>query len=88
MPVQCGGRFVGQHHGRGGHQCAGNRDPLLLAAGEPGREIGDALTQAEDVQQMGGRRFLGIGIAAIAATLGACAALFWALVPRDEGGRP
>lgn len=31
---------------------------------------------------------LGVGIAAIAAMLGACAALFWALVPRDEGGRP
>lgn len=30
---------------------------------------------------------LGLGIAAIAATLGACAAIFWALVPRDEGGR-
>ena len=30
---------------------------------------------------------LGLGIAAIAATLGACAAIFWVLVPRDEGGR-
>jgi predicted MFS family arabinose efflux permease len=31
---------------------------------------------------------LGIGIAAIAATLGACAAIFWALGPRSGGDRP
>ena len=31
---------------------------------------------------------LGLGVAAIAATLGAGASIFWALGPRSEGGRP
>ena len=49
--VEVARRLVGEQHGRARDQRAGDRDALLLAAGQLGRLVVAALGQADAVQQ-------------------------------------
>jgi hypothetical protein len=51
--VQVAGRLVRQQHARAVDQRAGDRDALLLAAGEPRRGLVRVLGDRERVQQLG-----------------------------------
>ena len=53
--VQVAGGLVGQHAGGLGHQCAGNRDPLALAAREFRRPMLQPVLQADTGQRRRGR---------------------------------
>ena len=50
--VEVAGRLVGEDHGRPGDECAGDRDPLLLAAGELGGAMRQPVGQADLVDQV------------------------------------
>ena len=54
--VEIAGRLVGKQDARRIGDRARDRDPLLLAAGELGRPMGQPLLQAEIAQQFGARR--------------------------------
>ncbi|KAG0951638.1 hypothetical protein G6F31_013646 [Rhizopus arrhizus] len=54
--VECAGRFIGQDHLATIHQRARDRYALLLAAGQLGRLVVHAVTQAQPLQQLLGTR--------------------------------
>ena len=58
--VEIAGRLVGEQHERSVGDGAGDGDALLLAAGQLGRTVGQALVQAENRQEVGGA-LLGFG---------------------------
>ena len=47
LAVEVAGRLVGEHDVRLGDQRAGDRHPLLLAAGELGRPVAEPVGEAE-----------------------------------------
>src|SRR6266540_3824294 len=53
--VEVAGRLVGEHDRRAGDQRPGDRDPLLLAAGELGRVMVEPVAQAHAPQRAGGQ---------------------------------
>ena len=50
--VEGAGRLVGEHDGGVGDQRPGDRDPLLLAAGQRAREVPAAVAEADPVEQV------------------------------------
>ena len=57
--IQRGGRLVEEHHLRGHRQCAGDRDPLLLATGQH-RGPGTGLVLQANSVQLGQRQVAGL----------------------------
>jgi 2-keto-3-deoxy-galactonokinase len=54
------GRLVGEHHARARDERAGHGDALLLAAGELGRAVRQALAQADLVDELAQPRRVGL----------------------------
>ena len=54
LRVDIGGGFVGKHNVRGFHQCARNRHPLLLPAGQFARAAGGHVAQPDGVEDRHG----------------------------------
>src|SRR6478672_3718920 len=52
LRVECGGRLVEEHHLRLHRQCTGDRDPLLLAAGELSGVLLGLVADADPVEQL------------------------------------
>ena len=52
LRVEVAGRLVGEDDGGPGDQRAGDRDPLLLAAGELGGPVGGAVGEADGLEQL------------------------------------
>ena len=50
--VEVAGRLVGEHHARARDERAGDGDALLLAAGELGRAVGEAVAEADRLDQL------------------------------------
>lgn len=53
MAVEVAGGFIGEQHIRLGGKRSGNRYTLLLATGELARRVGQALTEADALEQFG-----------------------------------
>src|SRR3954453_22311375 len=58
--VQVAGRLVGEQHGRPVHERAGDGDALLLAAGELGRPVRQAVAQPDGLDQLIQPRLVGL----------------------------
>ena len=50
--VQVAGGFVGEHHIGSGDQRPGDRDALLLPAGQLGRSVREAVGEAEGLHEL------------------------------------